>query len=112
MGLNEKRVEIYKEIGNLKLFPAGGKCDLKAVRSKQRNLWVLNGILDHGLSLDLLKPIVQKYEKIDAVPGHYMQPELFKSHQNRPSINWLTDWLTVTALKGHLTWTDWPQQNY
>ena len=51
-----------------------GKHDLDA----RLQVWVLDGILQHGFSMDSLKPIAMKYAKIGTVPSTYLLPELFK----------------------------------
>ena len=50
-----------------------------------RRLWVLDGVLEHGISLDLLEEIVEKYERIDAVPNHYYQAEFFTGILAQPN---------------------------
>lgn len=63
----------------MEAVPEGANRDLKSIREAQRRLWVLDGVLDHGLTPALLEKIVRKYRKIDAVPSHYYQPELFQA---------------------------------
>ena len=43
----------------------------------QRELWVLDGVLIHDLSQELLAQISEKYKKIDCVPTGYFYPELY-----------------------------------
>ena len=43
----------------------------------QRDLWLLNGVLDHKLNGELLQEIAAKFRRIDAVPQGYYYPELF-----------------------------------
>lgn len=56
----------------------------RVVRELRRELWVLAGLLDHGISYELLVQIVETYEKIDAVPSHHMHPKLFQGSLDRP----------------------------
>ena len=48
--------------------------------SSRLNLWVLNGALEHGLSMVYLKEIAEKYAKIGVVPSTYFLPELFRTN--------------------------------
>ena len=50
-------------------------------RMIRRREWVLLGVLNHDLSLDLLEKIVAKYERIDAVPNGYHQAELYMKQE-------------------------------
>ena len=52
-------------------------------RSLQRELWALDGALLHGLPVEELQAIEQKFEKIDCVPQGYNYPELFVT-QKKP----------------------------
>ena len=62
--------EIVKKLQTASLLP-------RERRKIQRREWVLRGVLDHNLSMSLLDKIVGKYERIDAVPQGYHQPELY-----------------------------------
>ena len=49
----------------------------KERRKAERREWVLRGVLDYNISMSLLDKIIGKYERIDAVPQGYHQPELY-----------------------------------
>ena len=55
-------------------------------RSFQRELWALDGALLHGLPVEELQAIEQKFEKIDSVPQGYNYPELFVT-QKKPQVD-------------------------
>lgn len=83
MRLSQQRAQICRELAILDFFPAAGKkYDVKGMRELSRHLWVLDGVLLHGISRELLEQIVQKYAEIDAVPNHYFQPELYQATLN------------------------------
>ena len=46
-------------------------------RKFERLLWVLTGVLDHGLSIRKLYAILKTYERIDCVPTDYNQADLY-----------------------------------
>ena len=52
-------------------------------RSLLRELWVLDGEILHGLPVEELQAIEQKFDKIDSVPQGYNYPELFAT-QKKP----------------------------
>ena len=47
----------------------------------QRDLWFINGVLDHKLNPQLLQDILEKFRRIDAVPQGYFYPELYTKLQ-------------------------------
>ena len=49
----------------------------KEMRECKRRLWLIDGYVILRLNLKLLESILKVYEKIDAVPTHYHQPELY-----------------------------------
>ena len=46
-------------------------------RAIQRELWVLNGVLDHDFSITVLQKVAENFEKADAVPQGYFYPEIY-----------------------------------
>ena len=42
-------------------------------------IWVISGVLEHGLKMTLLERIATKYAKIKVVPIGYHQPELYQN---------------------------------
>ena len=42
-----------------------------------RLLWVINGAVDHGISLKRLFKVSKTYERIGMIPQDYMQAELY-----------------------------------
>ena len=42
-------------------------------------LWVIQGVLDHSLSVELLKNIAGKYNKLGLVPNDYHYPEFYSN---------------------------------
>ena len=77
-GLCEDRARLYREHVTLASARSGSKKDSKRMGEIGRRLWVLNGMLEHDITWGMLTIIANKYEKIDAVPSHYFQPELFQ----------------------------------
>lgn len=49
----------------------------KNIRINQRDIWVLEGALNHKLDLNMLKLVVNKFIKIDCVPTGYYYPEFY-----------------------------------
>ena len=55
------------------------------VKAVQRELWVLNGILEYGFKEEILNKISKKYERIGIVPSSYHQAELYAQAQQTPT---------------------------
>ena len=53
----------------------------KIVRAAQREVWMLNGILEYNLACESLKKVVDNFNKIDQVPSGYDYPELCQSEK-------------------------------
>ena len=47
------------------------------IRINKRDIWVLEGALNHKLDLNMLKLVVNKFIKIDCVPTGYYYPEFY-----------------------------------
>lgn len=58
-----------------------GRESSKEYRATCRKNWVVQGAIEHGFDPWLLNKVVQKYTKIDAVPNHYYQAELYEGKQ-------------------------------
>ena len=48
-----------------------------------RELWVLDGVIEHGFRYEVLRQVNNNFEKIDAVPQGYLYPEIY-SNQTKP----------------------------
>ena len=55
--------------------------DKKARMQTERRLWFIAGLLDHDLNPTCLNKVVRCYERINAVPVGYSQPQLFSREQ-------------------------------
>ena len=60
--LREKRANLLQQIEDV---------DFLAVNGIKRQLWVVNGSIDHKLDETLLAKIASKHEKINTVPAGY-----------------------------------------
>ena len=50
------------------------KSERLRVNQLKRRLWVVSGVLDHGLEEEKLNTIARLHERIDTVPDGYYQP--------------------------------------
>ena len=48
-------------------------------RAVQRELWVLDGLIEHGYTVKPLQRVSDNFEKIDAVPKGYFYHEIYAS---------------------------------
>ena len=48
-------------------------------RAVQRELWVLDGLIEHGYTVKPLQRVSDHFEKIDAVPKGYFYHEIYAS---------------------------------
>ena len=55
--------ELFDETGQL--------IDNRIHREVMRELWVLDGIIEHGLRYEVLQQVNKNFEKIDSVPQGY-----------------------------------------
>ncbi len=47
------------------------------IKSLQRCLWFVNGILDHDIDSDLLVEVLDNHVRIDTVPSGYFYPQFY-----------------------------------
>ena len=51
------------------------------LHAMQRELWVLDGIIEHGFITKPLQKVSDNFEKIDAVPRGYFYHEIYASRK-------------------------------
>ena len=49
----------------------------KEIRSLERDVWLIEGVLKHDIRRELLELIYNKFERIDCVPAGYHYPEFY-----------------------------------
>ena len=71
------------EIEHLRAMKNKTEDQEKAMRKKQRELWLLGGKMNAKIDKDLLEKVFDLYEYIDAVPQHYHQYFFYLKKQER-----------------------------
>ena len=85
---NIYKVELREQVKHLEeiILPSiEGNDKYDRVKAVQRELWVLNGILEYGFKEEILNKISKKYERIGIVPPSYHQAELYAQAQQTPT---------------------------
>ena len=75
--ISNVRKKLLKQIESGVLDDNGLAFDDLTHRAMQREVWVLNGVLEHDFSITVLQKVAENFDKVDAVPQGYFYPEIY-----------------------------------
>ena len=76
--LSAERQQVEQELATARAIAIPTLANRQLICQLQCRLWVIKGVLDHGIDEKKLKTIAKKHQTIGTAPTSYFQPELYQ----------------------------------